>query len=49
MNALAPDEWQALALSLRVGLLAVVLTLPFALAHARLLSRKRVPGRVLLE
>ncbi len=49
MTALAPDEWQALALSLRVGLLSVVGALPFALALAWLLSRKRFPGRLLLE
>ena len=49
MTALAPDEWQALALSLQVGLLAVVVALPGALALAWLLSRKRFPGRLLLE
>lgn len=49
MSALTSDEWQALGLSLRVGLLAVVLALPFALALAWLLSRKRFPGRALLE
>lgn len=49
MSALTPDEWQALALSLRVGLLSVVCALPFALALAWLLSRKRFPGRVLIE
>lgn len=49
MNALTPDEWRALGLSLRVGLLAVAVALPFALALAWLLSRRRFPGRVLLE
>ncbi|MEO5624937.1 MAG: molybdate ABC transporter permease subunit [Dokdonella sp.] len=49
MGALTPDEWQALALSLRVGLLSVVCALPFALALAWLLSRKRFHGRVLIE
>jgi molybdate transport system permease protein len=49
MSALAPDEWQALALSLRVGLLSVACALPFALALAWLLSRKRFAGRILLE
>lgn len=49
MSALAPDEWQALALSLRVGVLAVIGALPFALALAWLLSRKRFAGRALLE
>jgi molybdate transport system permease protein len=47
--ALAPDEWQALALSLRVGVLSVLVSLPFALALAWLLSRRRFPGRLLLE
>jgi molybdate transport system permease protein len=49
MSPLAPDEWQALALSLRVGLLSVVAALPFALALAWLLSRKRFFGRTALE
>jgi molybdate transport system permease protein len=49
MSALTPDEWQALGLSLRVGLIAVTAALPFALTLAWLLSRKRFPGRVLLE
>lgn len=46
---MAPDDWQALFLSLRVGVISVVLSLPFALALAWLLSRKRFPGRLLLE
>jgi molybdate transport system permease protein len=49
MNLLAPDEWQALLLSLRVGVLSVICALPFALALAWLLSRKRLRGRLLLE
>jgi molybdate transport system permease protein len=49
MNALTPDEWQALALSLRVGLLSVIASLPFALALAWWLSRRCFPGRLLLE
>jgi len=49
MSLLAPDEWQALLLSLRVGLLSVVCALPFALALAWLLSRRRVSRRLLLE
>lgn len=49
MSALSPDEWQALALSLRVGLFSVVVSLPFALGLAWLLSRKRFPGRLLVE
>lgn len=49
MTFLAPDEWQALALSLRVGLLSTLLSLPFALAFAWALSRWRVRGRALVE
>lgn len=49
MNALTPEEWQALSLSLRVGLLSVACALPFALACAWLLSRTRFPGRQLLD
>jgi molybdate transport system permease protein len=46
---LAPDEWQALALSLRVGALSVLLSLPFALALAWALSRWHVRARALVE
>jgi molybdate transport system permease protein len=49
MSGLTPDEWQALALSLRVALLSVIASLPLALALAWLLSRKRFPGRLLVE
>jgi molybdate transport system permease protein len=49
VTPLSPDEWQALALSLRVGVLSVVGALPFALALAWVLSRWRFPGRLLLE
>lgn len=49
MTPLTPDEWQALELSLRVGVLSVVGALPFALALAWALSRWRFPGRLLLE
>jgi molybdate transport system permease protein len=46
---LSPEDWQALALSLRVALLSVVFSLPIALALAWLLSRKRFLGRTLVE
>ncbi|MGA8277188.1 MAG: molybdate ABC transporter permease subunit [Rhodanobacteraceae bacterium] len=49
MTTLTPDEWQALALSLRVASISVVVSLPFALGLAWLLSRKRFPGRLVLE
>jgi len=44
MFALSADEWQALALSLRVATLSVIVSMPFALALAWLLSRRRFPG-----
>lgn len=46
---LSPGDWTALALSLRVASLSVLLSLPAALAVGWLLSRKRFPGRALLE
>lgn len=49
MTLLGADEWQALALSVRVGLISVLVSLPFALGWAWLLSRSRLPGRTLLE
>jgi len=49
MNWLSPQDWDALSLSLRVAVLAVVLSLPVALGLAWLLSRRRFPGRLLVE
>jgi molybdate transport system permease protein len=49
MMALSAEEWQALALSLRVGVLSVAASLPPALGLAWVLSRKRFPGRLLVE
>ena len=50
MNSwLSPADWQALLLSLRVAAISVVVSLPFALAIGWLLSRRRFPGRLLLE
>ncbi|HUD43488.1 MAG TPA: molybdate ABC transporter permease subunit [Dokdonella sp.] len=46
---LTPDETAALALSLRVAAISVIVSLPFALALAWVLSRTRVPGRALIE
>jgi molybdate transport system permease protein len=46
---LSPQDWYALALSLRVAFLSVVLSLPVALALAWVLSRKRFFGRTLVE
>lgn len=44
-----PDEWQALRLSLEVAARSVLLSLPFALAVAWLLARRRFLGRTLLD
>jgi molybdate transport system permease protein len=42
-------EWAIIALSLKVSLVAVALTLPPAYALAWLLARRSFPGRVLLD
>lgn len=42
-------EWQVVALSLRVGLVAVAATLPMAYALAWLLARRDFPGKLLLD
>jgi molybdate transport system permease protein len=41
--------WDALLLSLRVGLASTLLCLPFAIGVAWLLARARFPGRALLD
>ncbi|MEX3015152.1 molybdate ABC transporter permease subunit [Gymnodinialimonas hymeniacidonis] len=46
---LGPAEWQAVALSLRVALVATLLSLPFGVAVAWALARKRFPGHALLN
>ena len=46
---LSPDDWAIVALSLKVGLVAVLLTLPVAFALAWVLARTRFPGRLLLD
>jgi molybdate transport system permease protein len=46
---LAPQEWIAVALSLKVSLWATVLSLPLAVLTAWALARKRFPGRQLLN
>jgi molybdate transport system permease protein len=45
----SPQEWEIIALSLKVSLVAVAFTLPIAFALALLLARGRFPGRVLLD
>ena len=44
-----PEEWEAVALSARVGLVATVVALPFGVALAWLLARRTFPGRTLVE
>lgn len=46
---LTPAEWAVVALSLKVSLLAIALTLPLAFALAWVLARTRLPGKVLLD
>ena len=46
---LTPTEWQIVALSLRVGVVAMVVTLPLAFALAWLLARVRFPGKLLVD
>ena len=46
---LTPEEWGIVALSLKVGGVAVLVSLPLAFALAWLLARGRFPGRVLLD
>lgn len=46
---LSAEEWGIIALSLKVSIVAVILTLPFAFGIAWLLARARFPGKVLLD
>jgi len=46
---LTPAEWEIVALSLKVGGVAVLVTLPLAFALAWLLARGRFPGKVLVD
>ncbi len=46
---LSPSERDALALSLGIALRSVAASLPFAVALAWLLTRRRFPGRTLLD
>lgn len=49
MEFLGPEEWQALALSLKVAFWATLCSLPFGLGVALALARGRFPGRQLLN
>jgi molybdate transport system permease protein len=46
---LTPDEWRAVALSLRVSLVATLVSLPLGIFVAYALARWRFPGRQLLN
>ena len=46
---LTPAEWEIIALSLKVGCVAVIVCLPVAFGLAWLLARGRFPGRILLD
>ena len=46
---LTPQEWQAIALSLRVSLLATAVSLPLGIWVAYLLARRTFPGKAVLN
>jgi molybdate transport system permease protein len=46
---LTPEEWEALRLSLSVAARSVLINLPFAIAVAWLLTRRRFPGRAIFD
>lgn len=49
MGWLGPEEWQAVALSLKVAFWATVLSLPFGLLAAHALARWSFPGKQLFN
>ena len=49
MLDLTPEEWTAVALSLRIAIVATVVALPFGIAVAWLLARKDFWGKSLLD
>src|SRR3954454_8355909 len=49
MLNLTPDEWTAVALSLRVALVATAVALPFGIAIAHVLARKEFWGKPLVD
>ncbi len=46
---LTADDWEVIALSLRIAIVAVIAVLPIAFGLAYLLARGRFPGRTLLD
>jgi len=49
MFDIAPDEWVAIALSLRIAIVASLVALPFGIAVAWLLARKEFWGKPLID
>ncbi|MCA2012969.1 molybdate ABC transporter permease subunit [Cereibacter sphaeroides] len=49
MDWLGPEEWQAVALSLKVAFWATLLSLPFGVLAAHALARRDFPGKALLN
>ncbi len=49
MDWLSPEEWQAVLLSLRVSVVAMICSLPVAVAVAWLLARKRFAGHSIVS
>jgi molybdate transport system permease protein len=49
MLDLTPQDWTAIALSLRIAVVATLVSLPFGIAIATLLARKSFWGKSLLE
>jgi molybdate transport system permease protein len=49
MFVLSKEDWQAVELSLRVSILAVLISLPFGLAFGWLLARKNFFGKPVVE
>lgn len=49
MFSLSPEEWTAIALSLRVAIVATIFALPVGIGVAWLLARKQFPGKALLD
>ena len=49
MFDLTPQDWMAIALSLRIAVVATIVSLPFGIAIATLLARKDFWGKTLVE
>jgi molybdate transport system permease protein len=49
MFDLSPDEWTAIALSLRIGIVATLASLPFGILVAYALARWQFPGKTIVD